>query len=154
VDTVTLPDRIQTKFDVDAAGCWLWTAARDGSGYGHVRWQGKLVKAHRIVYELLVGPITEETLDHLCRVWHCVNPDHLEPVSRRENTLRGDTMAAKHAATTHCPAGHPYSGANVYYKPGNGARECVTCREDRWRRRYYGKKQAPKPRTARPLEVL
>lgn len=75
-------------------GCWLWTGAKNWTGYGQrsVRVDGKVrtARAHRMAYELLVGPIPEGlTIDHLCRVRHCVNPDHLEPVTMKENARRG-----------------------------------------------------------------
>lgn len=77
--------------------CWLWTGARTGGRkgqppYGFVRLDAKRrTGAHRFMYELLVGPIPEGLkLDHLCRTPLCVNPDHLEPVTQRENVRRGD----------------------------------------------------------------
>lgn len=76
-------------------GCWLWLASTDTKGYGLFGAEGKLSKAHRYAYELLVGPIPEGlVLDHLCRVRHCVNPDHLEPVTTYENILRGEGACA------------------------------------------------------------
>lgn len=69
--------------------CWLWTASLT-FGYGSF-WDGKgQVRAHRFAYELLVDPIPEGLqLDHLCRIRHCVNPDHLEAVTNAENVQRG-----------------------------------------------------------------
>jgi hypothetical protein len=70
--------------------CWLWTGAVGSSGHGRIRPHGRLLQAHRWVYELLVGPIPEGLdLDHLCRIRRCVNPDHLEPVTRQLNLARG-----------------------------------------------------------------
>lgn len=73
------------------SGCWLWTGCDNTFGYGLIRIPGgKLKTAHRVLYELLRGPVAKELdLDHLCRVRCCVNPDHLEPVSRSENLKRG-----------------------------------------------------------------
>lgn len=130
-----LPERILSKIDTQAVGgCWLWTAYVNPDGYGVIRWEGESIGAHRVIYELLVGPYSTETLDHLCRVRHCVNPGHLEPVSRRENILRSDCIGARKARRTHCDRGHPFAGDNVYYYP-SGARECVTCRKEGRRRR-------------------
>lgn len=71
-------------------GCWIWTGSVEGKGYGHPTIAGKKHPAHRLAYELLVGPVPEGLhLDHLCRVRRCVNPEHLEPVTSRENSLRG-----------------------------------------------------------------
>ena len=69
--------------------CWPWLATVNRKGYGQVSRDGAIRPAHRVAYELLVGPIPEEmTLDHLCRNTGCVNPTHLEPVSAAENTRR------------------------------------------------------------------
>ena len=71
--------------------CWEWTGAIRKDGYGQANRGGKNVKAHRHVYQALVGPLTDgvQQLDHLCRIRHCVNPDHLEPVTPLENVRRG-----------------------------------------------------------------
>lgn len=88
---------------------------------------GRTVPAHRFAYELLVRPIPPGlVLDHECRVRHCVRPDHLTPVTNRENILRGVGASARCAAQTHCPAGHPYDEANTYVRP-NGHRDCREC---------------------------
>ena len=81
-------DRIMAKVDKTET-CWLWTGALAPNGYG-VGWNGERTRqAHRLVYELLVGPIPEgKHLDHLCCVRNCVNPDHLEPVTQAENNRR------------------------------------------------------------------
>lgn len=96
--------------------CWLWTACKIRNGYGQLWAEGGAVYAHRFSYELFVGSIPEGlTLDHLCRVRHCVNPDHLEPVTNQENIARGDTYSSGwNREKTHCPAGHPYDEANTY----------------------------------------
>ncbi len=114
--------------------CWLWTAAT-AHGYGRFFFGGRLTPAHRVAYEMLVGPIPDGLhLDHLCRTPACVNPAHLEPVTQRENTLRGEAPPAIHAAVTHCPSGHPYDQANTY-RDRNGWRQCRTCRTQHSRRR-------------------
>jgi hypothetical protein len=66
-------------------------------------------------------------LDHKCRARRCVNPDHLELVTHRENILRGQTIAARRIAQTHCINGHPLSGDNLYLKPSDGGRQCKRC---------------------------
>jgi hypothetical protein len=115
--------------------CWLWTAALNSNSYGHIDVDGHSVKAHRFSYELLVGPVPEGLdLDHLCRVRHCVRPDHLQPVTRPTNILRGNGMGARHSRQTHCVHGHPLSGNNLLYS-SNGtqcgrprfARRCREC---------------------------
>lgn len=73
----------------ESGPCWFWTGTRSDEGYGSVRWEGPMLKAHRVAYELLVGPIPEGLeIDHLCRVTSCVNPAHLEPVTPAVNVAR------------------------------------------------------------------
>ncbi len=119
-----LPPEVRFWAKVDKSGdCWLWTARLSHNGYGRFVNQA----AHRTAYEMLVGPIPEGMqLDHLCRVRRCVNPSHLEPVTPRENLMRSENQVAKHAAKTHCPHGHPYSGRNLYISP-RGHRVCRAC---------------------------
>jgi hypothetical protein len=119
----------------DLGPCWLWTAKINQYGYGDFGLRSRLVKAHRLSYTILVGSIPDGlTLDHLCRVRNCVNPRHLEAVTQRVNTLRGDGFAADHAAKTKCPNDHPYDEANTYVSNVNG-RHCRTCHRDRERAR-------------------
>ena len=138
----SLSPRLQAKVDV-TDDCWLWTGTTDIGGYGRI-WIPELhatQPAHRVVYEYLVGPVpTDLVLDHLCRVRHCVRPDHLEPVTQRENILRGDLPdlnKAKGAAVTHCKRGHEYTAENTYIH--HGRRTCRTCgRAGNKRPRYPG----------------
>jgi len=106
--------------------CWLWTANRGRSGYGNFRYQNRQTRAHRTAYEWLVGPIPEGLqLDHLCRVRHCVNPEHLEPTTGKVNTLRGTGPSALNAVKTHCSQDHPLDGDNLYtWKNERGCRSC------------------------------
>jgi hypothetical protein len=141
-------DRFWEK--VDRRGpkeCWPWLAGKNRWGYGHLHvgskadFSHRLVSAHRLVYELVVGPIPEGlTIDHLCRNRACVNPAHLEPVTNRINILRGIGAAALHAKKTHCPQGHPYDEENTYIYP-NGARYCRECNRIRGRKSYIPKKK-------------
>lgn len=114
----------------DLGPCWLWLRYRMKNGYGLFRKTTQATDSqflsHRVAYELSVGPIPDGLIiDHLCRNRACVNPSHLEPVTHRVNNLRGETIAAKFAGTTHCPAGHPYDEANTY-RDGRG-RRCREC---------------------------
>ncbi len=118
--------------------CWVWQGAKK-LGYGQFRLDGrhgKIVQAHRYAYEFCVGLIPVGLqLDHLCRVPSCVNPDDLEVVTSRENTLRGVSPSAQAARRTHCPQGHPYDQENTYVSP-QGVRECRECNRRRCRDWY------------------
>ncbi len=93
------------------------------------------MRAHRFAYELLVGPIPDGlVIDHLCRVRHCVNPAHMEPVTRWENTLRGGSFSAVAARQTHCVNGHPFDEENTHVDR-RGFRRCRACNRERLRRR-------------------
>lgn len=131
--------RLSAKVIINANGCWIWNARIEPNGYGRFGYQGRMCWAHRISYELFKGEIPAGLdLDHLCRNRACVNPDHLEPVTRLENASRGiagqvnrDRMLSK----THCPQGHPYSGDNLYITPKEGYRQCRICRAGNSRKR-------------------
>ena len=87
----SISERFWEKVDKTAT-CWLWRASIRNHGYGRIKVNGRAEQAHRVAYELLVGPIPEGlTLDHLCRVRLCVNPAHLEPVTQKVNIRRGLT---------------------------------------------------------------
>jgi hypothetical protein len=123
--------------------CWLWIGCRLPSGYGKLRRKGKDWLAHRFIYTNLVGPIPEGlTIDHLCRVRNCVNPEHMELVTQGENTLRGESVSGLAARKTHCPQGHEYSGDNLILQK-NGHRKCRFCVQvyDRKRRPSNKKKK-------------
>ena len=139
---IALEERFWAKV-VRTDSCWLWTASRVCDGYGQFRVGSRPVSAHRFAYELLVGPIPDGLqIDHLCRVRHCVNPAHMEPVTQRVNILRGEGITARHAAQTHCLNGHPLVGENL--RPADlrrGKRLCLTCCRE-WSREWYRAKRA------------
>lgn len=106
---------------------WLWTGAINKGGYGNFWLAGRYVSAHRVAYRHYVGEIPEGlTIDHLCRVRHCVNPEHLEAVTNRTNLLRGNGFAGRFARTTQCPKGHLYDAANTRIG-ACGSRYCRAC---------------------------
>lgn len=117
-----------THYTVSEDGCWNWNGAVNGCGYGYTLRGGKRSKAHRFFYEAKNGAIPNElVIDHLCRNRMCVNPEHMECVTVRENTIRGESPVAANARKTHCPKGHPYD--NVYYlSSGIRKRECRSCK--------------------------
>lgn len=125
-------DRFWAKV-AKSSGCWLWTGTKAGSGYGRFWADGQRIYAHRWAYSRFVAPIPDGyEIDHLCREPACVNPTHLEPVSHRENSLRGDSPIARNARKTHCIRGHPLIGDNL--RAGR-YRQCRTCARDRARSR-------------------
>lgn len=123
----TIQRRFWSKVVKDeVSGCLLWTASPRHDGYGQIGVggrNGRYVVAHRASWVLSGRQLPEPPLqlDHLCRVRRCVNPEHLEAVTCRENLRRG-----ARAQVTHCPHGHPYSGENL--RIISGARKCRACR--------------------------
>jgi hypothetical protein len=134
-----LPEVVRAKIRVEReTGCWLWLGAKNHKGYGILCVARKRVKAHRATYEALRGPIPPALQpDHLCRVRACVNPWHCEPVTRRENILRGVSFVALNARKTHCIRGHEFTVDNIMPMPGGG-RRCRACHRShraRWKKR-------------------
>lgn len=108
--------------------CWNWTASDRGEGYGCFGFKGKIEQSHRLSYEDSKGKIPEGLqIDHLCRNRKCVNPDHLEAVTHRENTLRGNNFIAQNAKKTHCIHGHPFNEENTIIRKNQKGRDCKQC---------------------------
>ena len=126
--------RIQMERRGHRTRCWIWQRARYRSGYGFVSPRSGHHLAHRLAFALWRGPFPPGLeSDHLCGQRECVRPDHLEPVSHRENMHRTQRIAA-FLARTHCPAGHAYDSVNTYRSPDR-RRHCRTCLR-LWTRRY------------------
>lgn len=115
---------------IPESGCYVWMGALGTHGYGRIRISGRIFRVHNVAYELLVGSIQAGLLlDHLCRVRACWRPEHLEPVTNRENIMRGTGITAINAKKTHCHRGHALSGANLgTFKSGRYCRECQRAR--------------------------
>lgn len=135
-DRAALYVRIFPKVSIDAeTGCWLWKGSKQSNGYGRC-WDGKKsTYAHRVVYELFFGRIEDgKDIDHLCRNRGCVNPLHLEQVTRSENLSRGESanvIASIQREKTHCPKGHEYSTDNTRVTK-EGKRVCRKCARERF----------------------
>lgn len=127
-------DRVAARYTVNGeTGCWEWDGTRMQSGYGCLFENGKRQYAHRVSFERVHGEIPAGlVLDHLCRVRHCINPDHLEPVTRRVNNMRGAHPLAVAWRTNTCRRGHDlliHGRTN-----GPGKRCCGLCRRERARK--------------------
>lgn len=151
-----IPANFWAKAYPQENGCWLWSGRDNGRGYGKFSFKAKTYYCHRFAYMALIGPITSETLDHLCDTPSCVNPDHLKPATQRENILRSNCPTAKNARKMACPLGHPYSGANLYlytHKSGRLGRHCRICDARRTAETNRKRAMNPVPRIRRRATV-
>lgn len=122
---MTAEERLLSKISKDASGCWLYQGSVNHAGYGLFWFDGRYLSAHRVAYEFWKGEIPEGLqLDHLCRVRHCINPAHMEPVTGKENRQR--------AMRDTCKYGHLFTVENTYVDK-RGQRDCWTCRYRRTR---------------------
>lgn len=135
-DKKTIKERLSERYSINAiTGCWLWMAGLNGDGYGYI-WTGPNRKAdtraaHRVSWELKFGPIPKGMdLHHRCEHPRCVNPDHLELLTRKAHLRLGRSFAAKNAAMTHCKRGHEFTPSNTRVNK-SGSRCCRTCERNR-----------------------
>jgi hypothetical protein len=128
-----LPEDFWARVQVHpTSACWEWQSSM-ADGYARYTHEGRQHQAHRLLYTLLVGPIQAGlVVDHLCRTRHCVNPDHLDPVTNRENIRRG-ILGLDKLSRTHCPKGHEYSPSNTI-RSTTGGRHCRSCHNELNRR--------------------
>ena len=138
-------DRFWQKVVKQENGCWKWMGCLNskvpGRGYGYFSFENRMGLAHRFSYEYFNNTTIPEGLeiDHLCRNRKCVNPDHLEVVTSRENTMRGINPALtrqRQLSKTHCLRGHPFDLFNTYIT-SYGKRQCRQCkliRDKVWRK--------------------
>lgn len=129
----TLKTRLFEKVFIDfETGCWVWTAS-SWKGYGRINIGGRPKEAHAAMFEVYGGVVPNGlTLDHLCRNTVCVKPEHLEPCTRAENTLRQLAAIGHHnALKTHCVNGHEFTADNIKRGSKPDHRVCRTCANQR-----------------------
>lgn len=153
-DISLLPDNIASKISVQPNGCWHWISALNDQGYGVLTRKRKQYRAHRFVYELLVGPIPQGLdLDHECHIpengckggksclhRRCVNPDHVGPKTRKDNLARGvqtnrDLEGMRkfiRPVALACQYGHTYVPGSFYVYRKTGSRLCKICSLQRY----------------------
>lgn len=106
--------------------CWLWTGGVTSTGYGGVKLGRRSMGAHVAAWEEAHGPVPSGMdVHHWCEVKRCCNVNHMEVLPHSEHTRITDG-GAHNRVKTHCPQGHPYSGANLYVGP-KGGRACRIC---------------------------
>lgn len=130
IDYRHIKERFIKKTFPKINGCVLWVGSKSGSGYGQMQFGKRKEMAHRISYQLFVGPIPKGmSIDHICQVKLCVNYLHLQPMLLRDNILLGSK-----AQNTNCPHGHPFEGRNLIWN--KTSRMCRICKQEKDRASY------------------
>jgi hypothetical protein len=125
---------------IDVTGfCWLVKTSK-GHLYAELKLNNKPVPFHRFMYEWLTGKALspEVTLDHLCRITNCVNPDHLEETDLNTNILRSFCASAINARKTHCKRGHEFNDVNTRFYPQTNKKKCLICESERAKAKRRG----------------
>lgn len=136
---LTALERLMARVEVQPNGCWWWTGPLGWGGYGTFYMDSKWFRVHRASYILHKGEIPPGLeIDHTCHKKgecpggvtcphrKCVNPDHLEPVTKIENIRRGNGNEAK-KTKTHCVHGHEFTTENTKTNSGGKGRACREC---------------------------
>ena len=136
------PDCWKTMYEVDErTNCWNWTGYKNDGGYGIIsQGRGNRFRAHRFVYERVVGPIPAGLeLDHKCRNPGCINPRHMDPTTHKINTRRGD-MGVHNLSKTYCNNGHEFTPENTIVRRDGRGRQCRACGQKDQRERLRQKR--------------
>lgn len=120
--------RFLEKVKIEGEGHWLWEGSINQAGYGRFWYKTVVWLAHRWAFTHWRGNIPPyHVLDHTCKIHHCVNPDHVQPVPLAVNTARGDSITAQNTRKDACKWGHPFTPSNTYSPPGSKTRMCKAC---------------------------
>lgn len=123
IPTARLIYLVDTRVEITPEFCWAWTGSKWSNGYASLKINGSNHLGHRVFYETLRSEIPDGlVVDHLCKNRRCVNPEHMELVTRGENTRRGRTGWL----AENCLRGHPLTPDNVYTRT-DGTRRCKFC---------------------------
>ena len=130
----TIAEQRLARYAKQEGDCIVWTRCCIPSGYGSITINYKRRSTHVVAWEIRYGPIPRGLqVDHLCRNRKCINTNHMELVTLKENVLRGVGITAVNARKTHCAHGHEFSFMNTSVDR-HGYRHCRTCMND-WKRR-------------------
>ncbi len=136
-ESKSFKERFMDRVSIEpVTDCWMWIGAVNNKGYGVFNPSSNSgnTLAHRWSYELYIGPITDGLqIDHVCNVRLCVNPEHLQLATARENQFAEHSNAQSkiNKAKTHCPRGHELIGDNIrWHGPDKTWRDCMRCHLD------------------------
>lgn len=142
MERMPIESRFWNKIASTATGCWLWGAAIARNGYGRFAYDGNMREAHRYAYRLLVDDIPEGMeIDHTCAVRHCVNPQHLQLVSRGFNAKQGgQRRRERERAKPACKNEHPWTAETTKIQHGS-RRRCGICQTENFKAYHLSRKE-------------